>query len=212
MYNSYEEYMQTVLGVRPEGTYGAQGGMPYFEPRYEDMNLQEVNKLYPEIYKIVYPMVQKACGARNISVVNEAQINEIVEEVYNAIEPGEIETRSRDESRNGDVKNPRAKETRRPVNNSWMRDLIKILILRELLPGNWGPRTTGLGPRKTAISRWTSEDHHLGQDQVFQDHGGPRRTRNATTSTTRTVHGGRPPVMRARIHGYVLGGILQKER
>lgn len=112
---------------------------PYFEQRNDEMNLQEVNNLYPEIYRIVYPMVQKACGMRNITVINEVQINEIVEEVYNAIEPEEVLVGSREDTRNGDVKNPRVKETRRPANNSWMRDLIKILILRELLPGPWRP-------------------------------------------------------------------------
>ena len=112
---------------------------PYFEQRNDEMNLQEVNNLYPEIYRIVYPMVQKACGMRNITVINEVQINEIVEEVYNAIEPEEVLIGSREDTRNGDVKNPRVKETRRPANNSWMRDLIKILILRELLPGPWRP-------------------------------------------------------------------------
>lgn len=203
MYNSYEEYMQSVLGVRPEATYGIPDNMPYFEPRAEDMNLQEVNMLYPEIYRIVYPMVQKACGMRSIAIINEAQINEIVEEVYTAVETDEVQTGSREDTRNGDVKNPRAKETRRPANNSWLRDLIRILILRELLPGHGGVRTTAdhLSPEDLG-----------GRPPLRPGPGfpGPRRTRNATT--TRTDHGGRPPMMRARIHGYVLGRILQKER
>lgn len=163
MYNSYEEYMQSVLGVRPEATYGIPDNMPYFEPRAEDMNLQEVNMLYPEIYRIVYPMVQKACGMRSIAIINEAQINEIVEEVYTAVETDEVQTGSREDTRNGDVKNPRAKETRRPANNSWLRDLIRILILRELLPGHGGPRQTTF-PRRTSEDQ---ECHH------HQD--GPRR-------------------------------------
>lgn len=175
MYSSYEEYMQSVLGVRPEITYGVPENMPYFEPRAEEMNLQEVNMLYPEIYRIVYPMVQKACGMRNISVLNETQINEMVEEVYNALEPDVVEVGSREEARNGDVKNPRVKETRRPANNSWMRDLIRILILRELFPG---PRR-----RKTTISGRASEGHHM-EDQECRvglgrppmpGPGGPRR-------------------------------------
>lgn len=180
MYNSYEEYMQSVLGVRPEATYGIPDNMPYFEPRAEDMNLQEVNMLYPEIYRIVYPMVQKACGMRSIAIINEAQINEIVEEVYTAVETDETQTGSRDDTRNGDVKNPRAKETRRPANNSWLRDLIRILILRELLPGHGGPRQTTF-PWGT-----TGEDRHMAhgmpgpgrtsvEDRLCQDLGGPRR-------------------------------------
>lgn len=42
--------------------------------------------------------------------------------------------------KNGDVKNPREKETRRPPknNNRLLRDLIRILIIRELLSGRPG--------------------------------------------------------------------------
>lgn len=160
MYNSYEEYMQSVLGVTMPNTYDFNNN--YYEPRMQDTNLMEINKLYPEIYSIVYPMVQKACSMRNINVLNEAQINEMVEEVYSNIEPGDDILQGVDNGstvRNGDVKNPRAKETRRPNNNYLLRDLIRILIIRELLQGGWqggfpggrpprppmGPRTTELG-------------------------------------------------------------------
>ncbi len=88
MYNSYEEYMQSVLGVNIPNTYMPSNNN-YYETRTNEVNIPEVNNLYPEIYGIVYPMVQKACGTRNLSMINETQINEMVEEVYNAIEPGD---------------------------------------------------------------------------------------------------------------------------
>ncbi len=145
MYNSYEEYMQSVLGVNTQNTYGEMNNS-YFEPRVQEINLQEVNKLYPEIYGIVYPMVQKVCGIRNISTLNSSQIDEMVEEVYNAIEPGDDILQGKDNGstpRNGDVKNPRARdtqkevvrETRRSNNNYLLKDLIRILIIREILQG-----------------------------------------------------------------------------
>lgn len=138
MYNNYEEYMQSVLGVNMPNTYAQMGSNNYYEPRMQETNIPEVNKLYPEIYRIVYPMVQKACGRGNINIMNEVQINEIVEEVYNAIEPGDDIVQGNDNAnmlRNGDVKNPRVKEQRRPNNNYLLRDLIRILIIRELLQG-----------------------------------------------------------------------------
>ena len=64
MFNSYEEYMQNVLGVKSQNTY-MQGMENYFEPRIQEVNMQEINNLYPDIYRIVYPMVQKACSRRN---------------------------------------------------------------------------------------------------------------------------------------------------
>lgn len=180
MFNSYEEYMQSVLGVNMPNTYNQNTYMPrgneYFEPRMQDTNLQEVNNLYPEIYGIVYPMVQKACSMRSIGTINEIQINEMVEEVYNAIEPSEeIEVRTEVNStlKNGDVRNPRAKEireTRRPHNNYLMRDLIRILIIRELLQGGW----QGNMPPRPPM-------------------GGPGG-----------MPGGRPPVIRPRIYGNIL--------
>lgn len=132
MYKTYEEYMQSVLGLNiPNNTYMQNMNNYYQENRMQEANLPEVNKLYPEIYGIVYPMVQKACSKRSISVINDIDVNEMVEEIYGAIE-SEEETR---EVKNGDVRNPRAKETRRPNNNYLLRDLIKILVIRELLGG-----------------------------------------------------------------------------
>lgn len=147
MFNSYEEYMQNVLGMNVPNTYNVQDSMNYYQPRNQNVNLQEVNRLYPEIYRMVYPMVQKACGQRSVSVLNEVQINEIVEEVYNAIEPRDEVSSEVENTRNGDVKNPRAKETRRPNNNYLLRDLIRILIIRELLR-----RARRTGNRKTAYA------------------------------------------------------------
>ena len=140
MYNSYEEYMQNVLGVRMPNTYPFMENERYFEPRFEETNLEDFNKYYPEIYQIVYPMVQKACGKRNITNLDEAQLNEMVEEVYNGIEPGDDILQGEDNGstpRNGDVKNPRAKETRRKNDNYLLKDLIRILFVREFLQGGW---------------------------------------------------------------------------
>lgn len=139
MYNSYEEYMQSVLGMNMPNTYAQPvNNNYYYEPRMQEVNAPEINKLYPEIYGIIYPMVQKACSRINVDMMSEIQINTMVDEVYNAIEPGDDTLDSRDTGnvlKNGDVKNPRAKETRRPNNNYLLRDLIRILIIRELLQG-----------------------------------------------------------------------------
>ncbi len=136
MYNNYEEYMQSVLGLNvPNNTYMQNINNDYYpETKIQEVNLPEVNKLYPEIYGVVYPMVQKACSKRSISVINEIEVKEMVEEIYQAIEPGENDIEVR-EVKNGDVRNPRAKEARRPNNNYLLRDLIRILVIRELLGG-----------------------------------------------------------------------------
>ncbi len=149
MYNSYEEYMQNVLGMNIPNTYMGTGASYCYEPRYNEVNMQEVNNMYPEIYGIVYPMIQKACSKIRIGQINENKVNEMVDEIYNNIEPGDdvIETReNQSTNRNGDVKNPRAKEERRVNKNYTLRDLIKILILRELFQGGGNNGSWG-GPR-----------------------------------------------------------------
>ena len=154
MYRGYEDYMQTVLGYN----YGPD---TYREAEMYNMaqqtpNLQEVNKLYPEIYGVVYPVVQKVCSRRNISNVTEEMISEMVEEVYGVIEPGDdIVEQGEAPLRNGDVRNPRAKETRRVCknNNCLLKDLVRILVLRELFGGRpgYGP---GYRPRISRRRSW----------------------------------------------------------
>ena len=139
MYRSYEDYMQTVLGYN----YGSNTyrDTEMYNTMQVNPNIQEINKLYPEIYGVVYPVIQKVCSRRNLSSITEDMISEMVEEVYGVIEPGDdIVEQGEAPLRNGDVKNPRAKETRqqsqsRRRNNRLLRDLIRILILRELLQG-----------------------------------------------------------------------------
>lgn len=154
MYNSIDEYMQNVLGMNIPNTTYMQGNNNYYEARMQEPSLQDANRLYPEIYGIVYPVVQKVCSKRNIFQITESQINEMVEEVYNVVEPREEMQETRETGavlKNGDVKNPRVKEVKEPrrVNNNLMRDLIRILILRELLQGGWHgnmPRPPMPGP------------------------------------------------------------------
>ncbi len=107
-------------------------------------NIQEINRLYPEIYNIVYPMVQKCYSMRNITTLTENQVREMVDEIYEAIEAKETpQTReSNIQPKNGDVKNPRAKEPVRQ-NNYLLRDLIRILIINEFLNGG-GFRSTSI--------------------------------------------------------------------
>ncbi len=141
MYNNYEEYMRSVLGYNaPNNTYRESENY-YYEPMKMNPNLQEVNAFYPEIYGIVYPVVQKVCSRRNLYNITKEQIDQMVEEVYNVVEPSE-EEETRENPKNGDVKNPRVKETRNPrPRNFLLRDLIRILIIREILssgrPGFW---------------------------------------------------------------------------
>ena len=116
------------------------------------MQMANLDDYYPEIYKVVYPMVKKAC-TRNNRGINKETIDNMVDEIYRNIEADGIELNI---TINNDVRSDNAtqntgneenrKENRETRRNSILNDLIRILILRELIgrPGcigsNCNPR------------------------------------------------------------------------
>lgn len=137
MYNSnYEEYMQNVLGynIRPQNTYQMPENIYEMQrgSNYENMDLEN---LYPDIYRMLQPMVQKVC-MRATGVINEEMISSMTDEIYNAMTEETRETRdvkkSSNEVRTSNSQNVRRVEEPRQ-NNFLLRDLIRILIIKELL-------------------------------------------------------------------------------
>lgn len=169
MYNNpYEDYMRNSLGYNgypmmnmnqmnmnqmnmmntmPE-MYESEGNFTCDQTSVEDM--------YPEIYRIVYPMICKSCMAVNENVTEDL-VSRITNEVYMNVEHME----SVQECRNTSQSSVNSKITKsdninsKPVNNManevrqetrqrnpLLRDLIRILVLRELIgsPGRPRPR------------------------------------------------------------------------
>lgn len=133
----YEEYMRSVLGYQPMNTYD----MNYDNWDTQNMTAmnviqkQELENCYPEIYRILYPMIQKACN-QNTRPITRELVDSMTDEIYFAIEDKEmLENRDKEE-------NTEDRQIRRNTN---LNDLIRILILRELLgrpgfPGGRPPR------------------------------------------------------------------------
>ena len=139
-YQSYEDYMRSVLGYSPyvetEYTY------PEREDCFECSNTttmqqsQDLTPFYPEIYKITYPMVCKICNTNSNRELTNELLEQMIDEIYRNVEPEENTTQIRQlpPLKNGDVRNPNAKEeqvvkeTRQT--NFLLRDLIRILILK----------------------------------------------------------------------------------
>lgn len=166
MYNNpYEEYMRNSLGYN---------GMPIMNMNQINMNSgntmsemyetegnymcdeKSVEDMYPEIYRIIYPMVCKACMAVNENITEDL-VSRITNEVYINVENVEVTSETRNTSsqlnRNTKIENVNNKASSTSNNNSLntrqetrqqnplLRDLIRILVLRELI-GNPTP-----GPR-----------------------------------------------------------------
>lgn len=133
----YEEYMRSVLGYQPMNTYN----MNYDNwdmPNMNAMNtiqMQELENCYPDIYRIVYPMIQSACS-KNTRPITRELIDSMTDEIYFALEDKEmVENRNKEEKT----------EDRQIRRNTNLNDLIRILLLRELLgrpgfPGGRPPR------------------------------------------------------------------------
>ena len=148
-YQNYEEYMRSVLGYSPyvERNYTYTNAQEDMYNNYVNMSAtpnmqptQDLTEFYPEIYKIIYPMVCKACNVNSNREVTKDLLEQITDEIYRNIEPEEQQTTSRADVqlKNGDVINPNAKETEQQTretrqNNFLLRDLIRILLLKE-----WG--------------------------------------------------------------------------
>lgn len=180
----YEDYMRSVLGYQPTNNYRDtyetnydnydmySSSVPTMANMQSTMNLssgmtamsnlqiQELENCYPEIYRIVYPMVQTACS-KNTRPLTKQLIDGMTEEIYFALEDRDLEenrTTEKVESKTigknvmeknmpkSNTEENRSTESRqRVIRNTGLRDLIRILLLRELLgrpsfPGFRPPR------------------------------------------------------------------------
>lgn len=146
-YQNYEDYMRSVLGYQSgniyANTYNPRNDYYYDMPMMTQMpdytinETDEFTELYPEIYKLLYPMVCKVCSQNRSREITKDLIDKMTDEIYVNFESEDTQgTNMRAPLKNGDVRNPNAKEpeTRQDTRqrNFLLRDLIKILILKEL--------------------------------------------------------------------------------
>ncbi len=161
-YQNYEDYMRSVLGYPVETTYDNY----IIQSRDYNVSYQNNNELenmYPEIYKKINPMVCEVCERSKTPITKEVLEN-MVEEVYQRIEINneiwlkinvdenitqkEIQNRTTNTNANSkanSVRNVSELEGARQVNqienrqrrpnNPLLRDLIRILILNKILGG-----------------------------------------------------------------------------
>lgn len=159
---SYEEYIRSILGYPNynnssccENDYN-----PNMASERNNETNRQLEACYPEIYKVVYPMVNKAC-TNNTKPITSELIDELTNEIYTAVEndteinininlTNEIQS-SGNRNTSSRVKTESAKEIPqnrgedRQFRNRGLQDLIRILLIRELLgrpgrfPGNRPP-------------------------------------------------------------------------
>lgn len=164
-YQSYEDYMRAVLGyplMENPNTYE----IDYLEDRTSHIkpykNTKELEDCYPEIYKILNPIVCDVCDKYNNTTITKDLIESMTEEVYQKIEinseiaikinidnnisdrevnanNNKINNIKMNQIRNNNnesiKRNQEIENRQRRPNNPFLRDLIRILILNRLLGG-----------------------------------------------------------------------------
>ena len=170
LYNDYEDYMRSVLGYSgmQNNTY------QHYNNNYNDMQmnqyqvrneLYDVEQMYPEVYRIINPMVCTMCDNNNQPITEELleqMTNNIYDNVVNRVEIENIininvntrEAESKDckecNNRNvGSKINEKPVENRSPTprrRNQLLRDLIRILLLNQLIRPNRPPFRPGPPP------------------------------------------------------------------
>lgn len=97
-YPSYDDYMRDIfyyngtnmgyqanpnMYMGPPGYMSNYGYMPNMSNNF--------NNLYPSIYRIVYPVVQKVTTENNFPVMNDEAVTNVTDRIYNIVE-GDIST------------------------------------------------------------------------------------------------------------------------
>ena len=171
MYNeTYDDYIRSILGYPTRNQFEQynqempeyQSYQEYRNPTFNtNINISgnnvELENSYPEIYKIVYPMVAKKCENVRSETFSKSDIENMTDEIYYTLEEKQetrvninltndingtktqnssaVSTSAKVENKRPDVKiSQKAIENseKRQI-NSGLRDLIQILLIRELL-------------------------------------------------------------------------------
>lgn len=124
MYNSFEEYMKNVLGYK-NNDLCCENNFQLNNMQTSSLNIMEPTMnnidLYPEIYIKANPLVISRCKQITSRPTNEL-VSQIVDEIYFQVAPTtEVDNRVT------------TKELNKGRKNDFLRDLIRILVLNQLL-------------------------------------------------------------------------------
>lgn len=159
---SVDDYIRSILGYPTTNPmYIDNTQMDYSMMNQQASRNEDLESCYPEIYRIIYPMVTQRCSRISEPVTREL-IDSMTDEIYSAVEvtnevqlninlqntttttttrPENRTTTSKDLNRKEPAREDRS-EDRQLRRNSTLQDLIRILLIRELLnrPGRHRPR------------------------------------------------------------------------
>jgi len=129
-YRNYDDYMRNVLG------YSNMNCCNMCPTPYSNANMfqfsNDLERMYPDTYRVIYPMVVSACNMVSMPLTEE-MLDRMTDDIYDRAEMDSrinidinVEIESRQDSESRQQRRPRRRR------NRFLRDLIRILILREL--------------------------------------------------------------------------------
>lgn len=136
-YQSYDDYIRSILGnsnMNCSNMCTNNNQTPYSNISQSSDYLE---RMYPDTYRIVYPMVVSACNMATMPVTEEA-LDKMTDDIYDRAATDarinvdiNIGIESRDNNNYRQFPDDFRRRPRR--RNRFFRDLIRILLLRELL-------------------------------------------------------------------------------
>ena len=140
-YQDYEDYMRSVLGYPPSN----QNTYQVYNSSYENMMIEDtrdLEEMYPDIFKTLKPVIEDACSKCDLKITNEV-LEDMVDSIYQRIDNNEINVNINvinDSNINSGVREAENRGIRRKrPNNQLLRDLIKILLINQLINANKRP-------------------------------------------------------------------------
>lgn len=149
MYNNeYEDYMRSVLGYpiqNQQTTYNNiyENNNSYFP--YRSSNNVDSNKyesLYPEIYRTLKPMIKNACNNLGFREISNDTLEIMANEIYTNVESNinvvnvNVNTKEADTRKDMKITKVPDDEKRACCGNPTLKDLIKIMLLNQLINNN----------------------------------------------------------------------------
>lgn len=136
-FQSYDDYMRSVLGC--SNTTCHDTCMSTITP-YQNMDqaYYDLERMYPDTYRIIYPMVVSSCNMVTMPIT-EDMLNRMTDDIYDRAEADgrinidiNVMSRAEEESNYNRQISEDVRQRRPRRRNRFLRDLIRILILREL--------------------------------------------------------------------------------
>lgn len=138
-FQSYDDYMRSLIGfsnMNCQNMCSMNNPTPFGQNMFQAAD--DLERMYPDTYRIVFPMVVNACNMVTMPITEE-MVDRMTDDIYDRAAADSrisidinigIETRDEDSSKQTSDEFRQRRPMRR---NRFFRDFIRVLLLRELI-------------------------------------------------------------------------------